>query len=68
MAPKTDPEAQVKYFSETIGYPAMRRGLRARGWVQVKGIKKSQQLNGLLSCGAAGSVGFDSTIIRQYDN
>ena len=29
-----------KYFSVVIGYPAMRRALRARGWIEVKCYKK----------------------------
>ena len=42
-APKPRPLDQTfvpvkgkKYFSVTIGYPAMRRALRARGWIEVK--------------------------------
>ena len=34
------PEKGKKYFSVVIGYPAMRRALRARGWIEVKCYKK----------------------------
>ena len=61
-------KAEFKYFSETIGYPAMRRALRARGWIQVKGYRRMQQLTGQISGATSGGIGFDSTIIRQFDN
>ena len=34
------PQKGQKYFSVVIGYPAMRRALRARGWIEVKCYKK----------------------------
>ena len=43
------PEKGKKYFSVTIGYPAMRRALRARGWIEVKCYKRLQQIAGYSS-------------------
>lgn len=34
------PEEGKKYFTVTIGYPAMRQALRDRGWVEVKALKR----------------------------
>ena len=34
------PKAGQKYFSVTIGYPAMRAALRARGFIEVKCYKR----------------------------
>ena len=41
------PQKGKKYFSITIGYPAMRRALRARGWIEVKCYKKLYNIAGM---------------------
>ena len=38
-----------KYFSCTIGYPAVRRALRARGWIEVSSYKKITNIAGYTS-------------------
>lgn len=62
------PQKGKKYFSVTIGYPAMRRALRARGWVEVKCYKKLYNIAGYTSspCKLA-NVGLESTMNRNFD-
>ena len=43
------PQQDQKYFSVTIGYPAMRAALRARGYIEVKSFKRIQQIAGYTS-------------------
>ena len=54
-----------------IGYPAMRRALRARGWIEVKCYKKLHNIAGYTSspgCKGNFTPGFESTINRQFEN
>jgi len=59
------PEKGKKYFSVQIGYPAMRRALRARGWIEVKCYKHLKQIAGYTSSPSTkGMIGYESTVNR----
>ena len=64
------PEKGKKYFSVTIGYPAMRRALRAAGWIEVKCYKRIQNIAGYTSSPGTkgGNIGLESSVNRQFDN
>ena len=66
------PQKGKKYFSITIGYPAMRRALRARGWIEVKCYKKLHSLAGMIGSGSPDmkiqlNMGLASSMNRQFD-
>lgn len=64
------PQKGCKYFSVTIGYPAMRRALRDRGWIEVKCYKKLHNIAGYTSSPGTktlAATGLESTINRQFD-
>ena len=60
------PQKGKKYFSVVIGYPAMRKALRSRGWIEVRCYKKLTQIAGYTSSPGQqkGLPGLESTVNR----
>ena len=57
-----------KYFTMLIGYPAMKRALKRKGWIEVGGGKKSKDYAGYTSSPNGRSSSNKHVLSREWES